>query len=389
MPPGTRTSLYANPEYADGALRQDDARLRSTRLTRPSRRSSRCPMSACSSSRSPSSRASAPRSASIFSAALAGQTTVDDALAEAQALAARRNDRGRLHQVSCLPAPGRPGRLPGSGPAPAVRPAASVHRSPDGRTGDRPWPPQIHTPAARLMVAPSVILLLIWMIVPLAMTLYFSFRYYNLLIPTAGGWAGLRQLPLLPDRPGLLAGDPQHAAAWSAACWSSPSSAASLIALLIDQPIFGPGDRAHPGDLAVLRHAAGRRAGLEEHVHAPGRTACSPTSPKFFGLQPIDWFAQLPAGLDHRHRRLAVAALRHADPADRAAIASTASRWRRPRWTAPAPVSRFRYLIAAAPGARDHRRHPDPDDLPAGRSSPRSSSPPMAGPATPRPTCPS
>ena len=38
---------------------------------------------------------------------------------------------------------------------------------------------------ARLMTAPSIILLFIWMIVPLAMTLYFSFRYYNLLNPAA------------------------------------------------------------------------------------------------------------------------------------------------------------------------------------------------------------
>ena len=34
--------------------------------------------------------------------------------------------------------------------------------------------------AARAMVAPSVVLLLIWMIVPLAMTLYYSFRLYRL-----------------------------------------------------------------------------------------------------------------------------------------------------------------------------------------------------------------
>jgi ABC-type sugar transport system permease subunit len=31
-----------------------------------------------------------------------------------------------------------------------------------------------------MMVAPSVALLLIWMIVPLAMTLYYSFQNYNL-----------------------------------------------------------------------------------------------------------------------------------------------------------------------------------------------------------------
>ncbi len=37
--------------------------------------------------------------------------------------------------------------------------------------------------AARLMMSPAVILLLAWMIVPLAMTIYFSFLRYNLLSP--------------------------------------------------------------------------------------------------------------------------------------------------------------------------------------------------------------
>ena len=33
---------------------------------------------------------------------------------------------------------------------------------------------------ARFMLAPAVLLLLVWMIVPLAMTLWFSFQNYNL-----------------------------------------------------------------------------------------------------------------------------------------------------------------------------------------------------------------
>ncbi|MGR3803228.1 MAG: carbohydrate ABC transporter permease [Marinibacterium profundimaris] len=37
--------------------------------------------------------------------------------------------------------------------------------------------------AARLMISPSVLLLLGWMIVPLSMTLYFSFLRYNLIMP--------------------------------------------------------------------------------------------------------------------------------------------------------------------------------------------------------------
>jgi sorbitol/mannitol transport system permease protein len=40
-------------------------------------------------------------------------------------------------------------------------------------------------------VWPSVAALLVWMIVPLALTLYFSLRNYNLTDPTVTGWAGL------------------------------------------------------------------------------------------------------------------------------------------------------------------------------------------------------
>ena len=43
---------------------------------------------------------------------------------------------------------------------------------------------------ARLLQAPSVITLAIWMIVPLSMTLYFSFQRYNLLYPERSGAIG-------------------------------------------------------------------------------------------------------------------------------------------------------------------------------------------------------
>ena len=44
--------------------------------------------------------------------------------------------------------------------------------------------------AARLMPSPAVLLLLGWMLVPLCMTVYFSFLYYNLLQPGSGSFAG-------------------------------------------------------------------------------------------------------------------------------------------------------------------------------------------------------
>ncbi|PZX19596.1 sorbitol ABC transporter membrane protein /mannitol ABC transporter membrane protein [Palleronia aestuarii] len=44
--------------------------------------------------------------------------------------------------------------------------------------------------AARFMIAPSVIVLLLWMAVPLALTLYFSFLRYNLLMPGENPFVG-------------------------------------------------------------------------------------------------------------------------------------------------------------------------------------------------------
>ena len=59
--------------------------------------------------------------------------------------------------------------------------------------------------AARLMMAPAVVLLLGWMLVPLTMTLYFSFKKY---LPLRGGdlgWVGFRQLRPLRFLQHLLA----------------------------------------------------------------------------------------------------------------------------------------------------------------------------------------
>src|SRR6056300_1623671 len=42
----------------------------------------------------------------------------------------------------------------------------------------------------KLMLSPSVILLLAWMIIPLSLTLYFSFLSYNLLMPGSEEYIG-------------------------------------------------------------------------------------------------------------------------------------------------------------------------------------------------------
>ena len=94
--------------------------------------------------------------------------------------------------------------------------------------------------AARLMVAPSVIVLFIWMIVPLILTFWFSFRVYRLLSPERNGWAGVRNYLWFFNSPDF---------------WLAISNTlllvggvlaitvvfGILIALLIDQPVWGQG----------------------------------------------------------------------------------------------------------------------------------------------------
>ena len=74
--------------------------------------------------------------------------------------------------------------------SPAAAPAAG------GRRGQR----NVNTLP---LVAPSVVTLFLWMIVPLAMTLWFSFQYYNLLDPTVGGFAGFENYTYLLTDPSL------------------------------------------------------------------------------------------------------------------------------------------------------------------------------------------
>lgn len=94
--------------------------------------------------------------------------------------------------------------------------------------------------AARLMISPAVILLLGWMIVPLAMTIYFSFLNYNLLIPGDHNFIGW-------DNYYYFLTDP----AFSTALINTlvlvlgvlliTTVGGVLLALLLDQPIWGQG----------------------------------------------------------------------------------------------------------------------------------------------------
>ena len=60
------------------------------------------------------------------------------------------------------------------------------------------------TTAGRALVAPSVILLFIWMIVPLVMTLYFSTLRYSLLDPDNISFVGLQNYTSFLTDPDFL-----------------------------------------------------------------------------------------------------------------------------------------------------------------------------------------
>ena len=187
---------------------------------------------------------------------------------------------------------------------------------------------------ARFMLAPSVLLLLVWMIVPLVVHPVVLVPAIQSAQPDPRRLRRVLELRPLLLEPGLPPVDPEHAGAGRQRAGHHhrrrhPAGPAARPADV------GPGHRAHPGDLAVLRHAAGRRAGVEEHDHAPGlrrlRRHCAVVR------RPADRLVRaISAVFHHPDRRLAVAAVRDADPPDRRCSRSTASRRRPPKWTAPA-----------------------------------------------------
>ena len=145
---------------------------------------------------------------------------------------------------------------------------------------------------ARLMVAPSVGLLLIWMIVPLAMTLWFSFQNYNLLRPERQSFAGFDNFYYVYTDP---------------AFWQSISNTliivlgvlaitvilGTLLALLLDQPIFGQGivRILVISPFFVMPPVA---AVLWKHELMNPTWGVFAEISRAFGQQPIDWFATMP-----------------------------------------------------------------------------------------------
>lgn len=145
---------------------------------------------------------------------------------------------------------------------------------------------------ARMMMAPSVGLLLIWMIVPLAMTLWFSFQNYNLLNPANVSFAGLFNYRYFYTDP-----------AFFQSLWNTLLIVGGVllvtviggiaIALLLDQPIFGQGlVRIMVISPFFVMPPVAALVWKNMIMH-PGYGVLADIN-RALGLTPVDWFAQYP-----------------------------------------------------------------------------------------------
>jgi sorbitol/mannitol transport system permease protein len=93
---------------------------------------------------------------------------------------------------------------------------------------------------ARAMLAPSVVILFVWMIVPLALTLWYSFQTYNLLNPINSGFAGWSNYYYFLTDPSFLQAF-ANTLILTVSVLAITVVGGILLGLLMDQPIFGQG----------------------------------------------------------------------------------------------------------------------------------------------------
>jgi sorbitol/mannitol transport system permease protein len=93
---------------------------------------------------------------------------------------------------------------------------------------------------ARTLLSPAVLLLFIWMIVPLALTIYFSTLHYSLLDPGSTSFVGLDNFRYFLTDPAFLA-SLQNTLVLVGSVLAITILLGIPLALLLDQPVIGQG----------------------------------------------------------------------------------------------------------------------------------------------------
>ena len=145
---------------------------------------------------------------------------------------------------------------------------------------------------ARMMMAPSVILLLVWMIVPLSFTLWFSFLQYNPLNPIRDGFVGFANYALFWSNPAFIQSI-INTLLIVVCVLAITVILGILLALLLDQPIWGQGivRILVISPFFVMPPVAALV--WKNMIMHPGYGVFADIA-RFFGVQPVDWFAHYP-----------------------------------------------------------------------------------------------
>ena len=148
------------------------------------------------------------------------------------------------------------------------------------------------TLTGRIMSAPSIIVLFLWMAVPLGMTIYFSFLRYNLLSPGMEEWIGTLNYEFFLTDPAFFASLANTLLLVGSVLVITVVGGV-LLGLMLDQPIFGRG---------ILRLLVIAPFFIMPTVNALvwKNLLMDPVSGMFawiaslFGLPAIDWFTNAP-----------------------------------------------------------------------------------------------
>lgn len=146
--------------------------------------------------------------------------------------------------------------------------------------------------AARLMISPSVILLLCWMAIPLGMTIYFSFLRYNLLSPGTESFTGWGNYYYFVTDPAFMTAIINTLVLVGGVLLITTIGGV-LLALLLDQPMFGQGivRILVISPFFVMPTVS---ALLWKNMMMNPVNGLLAAIAKFFGMQPVDWLAEVP-----------------------------------------------------------------------------------------------
>ena len=152
--------------------------------------------------------------------------------------------------------------------------------------------PRLFRKVGTLLLLPSVIVLMAWMIVPLVLTLWFSIQYYNMVDPTTTGFAGLDNYRYLVTDPDFWV-SLRNTLVLVASVLVVTVGLGTLLAVVFNQPFPG---RNVARVLAIspffvmptVSALVWKNLMMHPIYGVFGAMARS------VGMQPVDWFAEYP-----------------------------------------------------------------------------------------------